>query len=344
MEEKLRIDVIGLLRFIIIWILNGVIWWYLRNYLNFVIAIVMLLAALASGLALGFYRKKLSVKFDFSKFYIEKGNDLPFSVRVLSAPVWLPFQTKLKYSVSNAFTGQCEQFEEKVYVYPKKGTVLEYQISLDSCGMLEGKMEQFIIYDFLHIMKFYSGNKKDGQAISYPQYIPTDYEELFDMVEDFPKEDESKNMGNDYNLDCEVREYIEGDSLKNIHWKLTAKKDNLMIRERLSTGKQRMNVVLQFGAEVEENDLLMDSLRWLLEELILKEYPVQLFWMNSQAKSMKSECITESGVIEQTIYEILSMNSLSDVQTNVISQFELENKGVEYILVRAGEKKGAYIG
>ncbi len=343
MEDKLRIDVIGLIKFIIIWILNGIIWWFLRSYLSFMIAIIMLLAAILSCMVLVYYRKRPVAGIEFSKYNVAKGNELIFCVRVQSEGVLLPFDTKLKYVVSNAFTGEREEYTQKVFVYPKKGATLDYRISLEKCGMLEGRVEQFVIYDFFHILKFYSSNKKDGQAISFPRYNPTDYEELFDMVEDFPKEDESKNMGNDYNLDCEVREYIEGDSLKNIHWKLTAKKDNLMIRERLSTGRQRMNVILQFGEQTEENDALMDSLRWILEEMILKEYPIQLFWKNSVAGNVKSECIAEIGEMERVIYDILSMRAF-DERKSVLNHFLAENKGAPYILVMVGEKKGAYIG
>lgn len=342
MEGKLRIHGIGLMKFIIVWLLNGMVWWYFRSYLNFAFGIVMILAVVFSVGALLYYRKRLSAEITFSKGCMEKGNKLSFLVNVTSDSVWLPFEGKVKYSVFNVFTGEREEFTRTICTTPRKETSLSYVIDLEHCGMIEGRIEQFVIFDLLHIVKYYSENRKNGQAISYPRYQKTDYEEIVDLVENFPKEDESKNTGNDYTLDCEVREYIEGDSLKNIHWKLTAKKDNLMIRERLATGKQRMNVILQFGESASDNSTLMDSLRWILEELILKEYPVQLYFWSGTERQMRSEFISESGAIEQIIYEILSMSSLEE-KGNVLEQFEMEYKGAAYIVVKAGEKKGAYI-
>lgn len=338
----MRVHVKGLIGFSVVWLINGIIWWYFRSYVNFMFAVIMLLAAFASVLALWHYRKRLSASFEFSKNYIEKNNHLSFRVGILSEGASPPFEGKLQYSIENVFTGTKETYEKLLSVPLKKGAWVEYDISLNCSGMLEGKIEQFMIYDFLHIVEFYSQNKHNDQAVSYPRHCQKDYEQLWDLVEDFPKEEENKNLGNDYTLDCEVREYVEGDSLKNIHWKLTAKKDKLMIRERLSTGRHQMNVILQLRTDIEENDALMDSLRWLLEQLLLKEYPVRFFWWNSTEKRMKSDYIAESGKIEQVIYEILSMNA-AHMQQDVIRQFELENKGATYIVVKAGEKKGAYI-
>ena len=41
---------------------------------------------------------------------------------------------------------------------------------------------------------------------------------------------ESKKKGYDFSEVTGIREYIPGDKLQNIHWKLSAKKDILMVR------------------------------------------------------------------------------------------------------------------
>lgn len=341
MEGKLRIQVIGLIKFIIVWLLNGVVWWYFRSYLNFVFGVLMIIAVILSVLVLKSFGTRLVAGIEFTKGCIDRKNSLVFCVKIWGEKIWFPFETKVSYRIFNAFTNEQEEFTKIIDTVPRKGAKLAYTMILEHCGLIQGTINKFEVSDFLHIFKVEGKKRVAGQTMAYPRYQKTDYQEIFDLVENFPKEDEIKNKGNDYTLDCEVREYIEGDSLKNIHWKLTAKKDNLMIRERLATGKQRMNVLLQFERDMELNSELMDSLRWLLEELIEKEYPVQLFWWNSMEKQMKSVFVSESSIIEQVIYEILSMSSVMEEQ-NVIEQFRLEYKDTAYIVVRTGEKKGAY--
>ena len=63
-------------------------------------------------------------------------------------------------------------------------------------------------------------------------------------IEGFPGENESRKRGVEFNPDYEIREYSAGDELKNIHWKLSAKQGEMMVRERLSAGREKINVLL----------------------------------------------------------------------------------------------------
>ena len=90
--------------------------------------------------------------------------------------------------------------------------------------------------------------------------------------------EESKLKGNDFSDVSEVREYIPGDAMKNIHWKLSAKKDLLMVKERLrmSTGKLLMVVALD-AEKPEQLDQTVERVYGLGRQLIRRQVPVTLF-------------------------------------------------------------------
>ena len=56
---------------------------------------------------------------------------------------------------------------------------------------------------------------------------------------------ESKEKGYDFSEISGIREYIPGDKLQNIHWKLSVKKDELMVKERMSVSAMQLNVLVE---------------------------------------------------------------------------------------------------
>ena len=52
----------------------------------------------------------------------------------------------------------------------------------------------------------------------------------------------------------------------------------MMVRERLSAGREKINVLLPLGDNLDENDALVESLYSMCRLLLFREYPIQLFW------------------------------------------------------------------
>ena len=52
--------------------------------------------------------------------------------------------------------------------------------------------------------------------------------------------EESQAKGNDFAEITDVREYRPGDRIKDIHWKLSAKKETLMVKERTSVAQSQV--------------------------------------------------------------------------------------------------------
>lgn len=102
------------------------------------------------------------------------------------------------------------------------------------CGNIEVCLEQVVICDFLG---FFSIRKKENKKASVrvmPEFglMPL---EITRRTREFQAEAEEYSgmkRGDDPSEIYQVREYRIQDPLKDIHWKLSAKEDQLMVRER----------------------------------------------------------------------------------------------------------------
>lgn len=98
----------------------------------------------------------------------------------------------------------------------------------------------------------------------------------------------------------DVREYAPGDTLKSIHWKMSAKKDSLFVKER---GEEtRDNLVLLFELTKEDMNGIMDRVYSAARQFVLKGQSVKVCWAGSGSEQLESRIIER----EKELYDLFS--------------------------------------
>lgn len=118
------------------------------------------------------------------------------------------------------------------------------------------------VQDFLGIFKFTLKNKNPLYITVYPQIIDIDE---FYLSSGYLSDNVSSIGGGQEDISTieEINKYNYGDSLRKIHWKLTAKTNELMIREYEKIGSRSAILILDLQSnnfEVEKNAAIEDKL------------------------------------------------------------------------------------
>ena len=113
--------------------------------------------------------------------------------------------------------------------------------------------------DICGLITVHKNVQSDADTIVYPKAYDMDSEECLAYMDGVSETEESTKKGNDFSEVTDIREYQPGDRLKDIHWKLSAKKDILMVKERESVSQSRILLVpnLAGGKERVENVISM---------------------------------------------------------------------------------------
>ena len=342
MDKRLHLSINGTVRFIILFALILRMWIFFRSYLLFMVMILMITGVIISTVMLTRARDKLRAEAVLPFNRVGRDTDFAFDIRLINPMRFAGFAADITYRWGNVFTGYSEHKKEKMWAAPIKGGRAAHFIKSRYAGRVEVVIEEFKVYDFLHIFYLTGCAGKGAEVLVWPSFSEGDEtDEIYDCVEGFPKENESRKRGTDYNPDYEIREYIPGDELKSIHWKLSAKKDQMMVRERLASGRERINVLLPLGGDRSENDGLIESLYVLCRLLLVKEYPIQLYWQG-KGGGLCGYFMMEQGELENALGEILSTDGMRDSGV-AEEQMSVEHPMESYILVKTGVYKGAYI-
>ena len=200
-----------------------------------VYAILLLLSglALAGFLILSiFCGKNLSIELKLPKAAeqngIWKGRLTLTNHSVL--PVFLGKGTLLW---ENEFTGEKGEMPIAFSLGGKGKQVIEIQGRSQWCGCIRFALNSWKSFDFFGICS----RKRKTELCSCTVVMPEKQKQDFSFLtkEGFDMESfrySGSRPGDDPGETFDIREYREGDSIRQIHWKLTGKIDRLMIREK----------------------------------------------------------------------------------------------------------------
>lgn len=90
---------------------------------------------------------------------------------------------------------------------------------------------------------------------------------------------------------AQVRPYQNGDSLRTVHWKLSAKQEKILVRESFASQDCGFVVYLDFCGSSMDLDCLLEAVGILGSTLSLSHVPYQLQWYSAKEQRVYGETI-----------------------------------------------------
>ena len=198
---------------------------------------------------------------------LTRGSDGRLTVRFRN-PSLLPLRrVSLWLEVENRFTGDVKK--DRFLYQGLVGSTGELPLPTEFCGQLRCRLTKIECRDLLGLIAI---RKKSPEAVictvlpeSRGPAVPPDLDLALDTaVQLKPK------YGGGYSEEHDLREYHPGDTVNSIHWKLSSKTDEVIVREPLVNANQDVFVVL---SRIGKEDRGLEVLCWLSLELCAREIP-----------------------------------------------------------------------
>ncbi len=318
-----------------LWLLVFLALFFSRGYpavtLILLFTVVYLIAAF---LAVCLGGKRLNADFAGDGL-VEKGEAMEFQVRVANKG-WMPvFCCTCELEAQNMLTGTAELRTLPFSLGPKAAAEQDMTLSDDCCGKIRVRLRRIVVEDPLRlfagsrsvdegpfaahgpegengIRDEHRNRRSEATGFVAPgirtMAIPADWLDSYNM-ESFQYSQVEK--GNDPGEVFGVREYREGDSPKQIHWKLSAKLDELTVKIPSLPIENNILVILDnqlepgTALEPETKSRVAEDFCSLSMSLIEKGIPHSIGWYDTVEKTFRQRMVRNPEELMAAVPEVL---------------------------------------
>ena len=318
---------------------------YYRQSFFLVLFLLLCILPFFSYMMARYAFQKLDVSLSLKILTGEKNSTLPLYVHLDNKSLFPFSHCEVTLRISSAFY---EKDELEVLILPcesRKLCTTSFPITYTKSGCYQIQLIQVKVFDYLHFFSFKKNNDKQVSVKIMPSLIQsfavpdTLYGEGFDEFE------ENTLKGNYSSNVTDIREYIPGDRLQKIHWKLSAKLDELMVKENEATSSKRFIILPELYQPKDYTnlslDMTLDYTYALARQLLSKQETFFLTWYCTKQEAFLPHYIQNTSDLQSALEELyydmpyedesLGRTLYEATQLKAGTLLYVTYKGVEYV-------------
>lgn len=267
------------IRYLVIIILDVFIMYVFHSYINLLLLVGLVLFPFYSIYGVRKVKQSLQLNIFVPEEPMEKGRE--FYVRfLLHNPTWFPLvNATLRLNIKNPFYTEEGVHYLNLPARARTDTEAKYPVLMDYCGRFGVSVESIRLVDLLGIYEVLLPLDESRECLILPAGKECDQEAGQIYMKGVTEAMESKEKGYDFSEVSGIREYIPGDKLQNIHWKLSVKKDELMVKERISVSAVQLNVLVELSNNEEmQLEAVLDLADGITRAFVTQNLPFTVYY------------------------------------------------------------------
>lgn len=202
------------------------------DYFPLAIFIITLVLPIILNIIIRIIKKSISLDIKSIDVVQNKNDGIEVKLLIKNNSIFPAVNGELKLCYYNKFSGNKEIEYINFPINSKETESINFKIKSKYCGKLIIEIQSLKIYDYLTFSSVKKKVNKSKEVIVLPQIYDINFSSNSTNINSLDGEIFSKDKaGDDPSEVFNVREYVEGDKIQRIHWKLSSKVDNVMIKE-----------------------------------------------------------------------------------------------------------------
>ena len=276
----------------------------------------LLLIAVALAFASHAISKKafdgIEVKVQIPLDSVGEGNEIPVDFIIDNSTLFPMPGVRLDYTVENGFYPNDEKQEMTLPVRRGRRS-FRWKISSVYAGMVILTGKRMRMQDYLGLFVF----EREWDADARITVLPNADDIIMDIVENTLVEGEEDDtdaslMSEDVTQIKEFREYAPGDRMQRVNWKISAKYDELYVKEFEKLYDRTLSLLVELRRDSEEIgflDELITAFWSAAVKLIDMEIPFRVQWYDKKSGKFCSENVNDEDTLTDAVNQIFMMQS-----------------------------------
>ncbi|MDE7232980.1 MAG: DUF58 domain-containing protein, partial [Lachnospiraceae bacterium] len=257
----------------------------------------------------------LSPKLGIGQMRLVKGEEVPLELSWQNTVWYMTLHSQVRLTISNTFLEHTSEFTAVMPVSLHGTSILRMPVQVVELGRFLVQGDILVIQDIMGLVICRKKIELSGEMYVLPDGNMVQEMDITGLEGKASETEESRNKGNDFAEVSDIREYIPGDRIRDIHWKLSAKQETLMVKERVAVAGSEMVMLLSLTTDMIQAQRILETAYCLGKSFIRHRLPVCLLSWDEAAFSFgEYRCGTEEELKEAfcEIYQIPLTRRVSD--------------------------------
>ena len=155
-----------------------------------------------------------------------------------------------------AFSSEPEKTEISFPLHALTNQTSSFDIKSDHVGVVKVSVTNIYMYDYFRLFRFKYKIRKSYEITFLPEIIPVSMDLRPNTLLGVDSDVFSKSKkGDDPSEVFAIRDYVGGDKLNRIHWKLSSKADNLMVKDYSLPIHNSISIIPELATANSDNPL-----------------------------------------------------------------------------------------
>lgn len=279
-------------------------------------------------------RFRFAVEMDFSiKNNVVQKNDKIFVYLTMTNKSMLPVsKITVRVRATRGLNKQVKIYKAAGAVDGHSKTMIQLELEASGCGVIQLKADKVTVWDYLRIFHFRRRCQADASLIVIPDIFPASLS-VISNFRYFTGEGDvfsDTEAGDDPSEVFEVRPYHVGDKMQKIHWKLSARTDDLFVKDYSDPVGFAIVVILDVSGQRisdEVYDSLMTAAFSICMQLIADGYTHYIAWQDKNGAWSRFRIVSENAVYKAMPY---ILKTLEDVREDKTGEVLPQNAAQDY--------------
>ncbi len=287
---------------------------FFTGYLSFFMMAAAILLPFVSWALTFFGVRKTSIRIEPESPYANKDEEFLLYIVLKNASIVPIAQAGLKFCCENSLCG--EKRNEALFLSVGSGPeqAAEYRMKSQYCGKITVELTRVKYYDYLGIFTIVQKPKLYTEIFVAPKPCFLDAQIDTAANPDMESNTYSKEKpGSDPSEIFDIRPFRSGDRLRSIHWKLSSKLDELMVKEfSLPTDSSVLLLVELMAADMAALDTVVEALASLSRFLTENQIHHCVEWYDKEHDRFEQNLIENDEDLAVLLNAVLSARQYRD--------------------------------
>ena len=279
-------------------------YYFLRNHFMMLVLSILAAAPVLDLVAFIFLYRAVEVKLEAPERDVVRNTIGFIRLTLKNSSLMVSFDTCVQLDAENTF------YNDKSFTILslpcsarnnyEKSIPVRYYMN----GMYKYSINVITVRDLLGFISLKKKVDTSAEISVLPEIDNSHEFDLTDMSKGMTESEETIKKGHDFSDVSDVREYIPGDKLMSIHWKLSAKRDILMVKDRVSMSDQQMVILTELSGSDEEVDEILTLTYSIVDSFVREQTYVRLMWWSEGKFSFEERQIVSRESLRESFSDI----------------------------------------